>query len=166
MKKLALTFTALLLLSVSCMAQEQLAFPFQGGKEIMTRFFKDSLNLSKDLIKKRAAGTAIFKFTADENGVLSKIVIYYADDLALTPFIVEALKRSSKKWIIPNKEKFHDFILPFSIRHNTPVTGIAEVQKSHYDFYKNSRPFVSADQIPLNESSLLPTVIINYDVAQ
>lgn len=165
MKKVSL-FAITLLLSVSCMAQEQLSFPFQGGKDIMTRFFKDSVSVPKALIKKRATGTAIFKFTADENGVLSKIVIYHADDLALTPFIIEALKRSSKKWIIPNKEKFHDFILPFLIRHNTPTTGVTEVQKTHYDFYKNSKPFTAADQIPLNEASLLPTIIINYDVTQ
>ena len=165
MKKVFL-FTITILLSINCIAQEQLSFPFQGGKEIMTRFFKENLIVPKDAVKKRITGTAIFKFTADENGALSKIVIYYADDLALAPFIIEALKKSSSKWIIPNKEKFHDFILPFSIRHNTPVTGAAEVQKSHYDFYKNSKSFVSADQIPLNEASLLPAVIVNYDVAQ
>jgi hypothetical protein len=165
MKKVTL-FVITLILSVSAMAQEQLAFPFQGGKEIMTRFFTENVIVPKDAVKKRVSGTVVFKFTADENGVLSKIVIYYADDLTLTPFIVEALKKSSSKWIIPNKEKVHDFILPFTIRHNTPVTGAAEVQKSHYDFYKNSKPFVSADQIPLNEASLLPTVIINYDVAK
>jgi hypothetical protein len=165
MKKVTL-FAITLLLSISAMAQDQLAFPFQGGKEIMTRFFNENIIVPKDAVKRRVAGTAVFKFTADENGALSKIVIYYADDLALTPFIVEALKKSSSKWIIPAKEKVHDFILPFSIRHNTPVTGVAEVQKSHYEFFKNSKPFVSADQIPLNEASLLPTVIINYDVAQ
>lgn len=165
MKKITL-FAITFLISVSCMAQEQLAFPFQGGKDIMTRFFTESIIVPKDAAKKRITGTAIFKFSADTSGTLSKIVIYYADDLALTPFIVEALKKSSGKWIIPNREKVHDFILPFSIRHNTPVTGIAEVQKSHYDFYKNSKPFVSADQIPLNEASLLPTVIINYDIAK
>lgn len=148
------------------MAQEQLAFPFQGGKDIMTRFFTENIIVPKDVVKKRVNGTAIFKFTADENGALSKIVLYYADDLALTPFIIEALKKSSSKWIIPNREKVHDFILPFSIRHNTPVTGLAEVQKTHYDFYKNAKPFVSADQIPLNEASLLPAIVINYDTAQ
>jgi hypothetical protein len=165
MKKLPL-FAIALLFSVSCMAQDQLSFPFQGGKDIMTRFFNENVIVPKDVVKKRVAGTVVFKFTADENGALSKIVIYYADDLALTPFIVEALKKSSSKWIIPNKEKVHDFILPFTIRHNTPVKGVAEVQKTHYEFFKNSKPFVSTDQIPLNEASLLPTVIINYDVAQ
>lgn len=147
------------------MAQEQLSFPFQGGKEILNRFFAENVIIPKDVVKKRVAGTVIFKFTADENGALSKIVMYYADDLALTPFIVEALKKSSSKWIIPNGEKFHDFILPFSIKHDTPVTGLTEVQKSHYDFYKNMKPFVSSDQIPLNEASLLPAIVINYDTA-
>jgi hypothetical protein len=165
MKKVLL-FAITILIAANCLAQEQLSFPFQGGKDIMMRFFSENVIVPKDAVKKRIAGTVVFKFTADENGALSKIVIYYADDLALTPFIVEALKKSSSKWIIPNKEKVHDFILPFTIRHNTPVKGAAEVQKSHYDFYKNSKPFVSADQIPLNEASLLPTVIVNYDVTQ
>ena len=146
------------------MAQQQLSFPFQGGKDVMTRFFKDSLTVSKDIIKKRATGTAIFKFTADDKGAISKIVIYYTDDLLLTQPIIEALKKSNHKWIIPDHEKFHDFIVPFSIRLNAPVTGVAEEQRSHFDFYKNSKPMVSADQIPLNEASLLPTVSINYDI--
>jgi len=146
------------------MAQQQLSFPFQGGKDVMARFFKDSVSVTKDIVKKRATGTAIFKFTADDKGAISKIVIYYTDDLLLTQPIIEALKKSNHKWIIPDHEKFHDFIVPFSIRLNAPATGVAEVQRSHFDFYKNSRPMIAADQIPLNEASLLPTVSINYDI--
>src|SRR3954463_8737020 len=122
MKKITLSIIALLLCSY-CMAQQQLAFPFQGGKDVMTRFFKDSLTVSKDIIRKRATGMAIFKFTADDKGNLSKIVVYYADDLLLTQPIIEALKKSNRKWIIPAREKFHDFIIPFSIRLTAPVTG-------------------------------------------
>jgi hypothetical protein len=148
------------------MAQQQLAFPFQGGKQVMTRFFKDSITVSKDIIRKRATGMAIFKFTADDQGNLSKIVVYYADDLLLTQPIIEALKKSNHKWIIPDREKFHDFIIPFSIRLNPPATGLAEVQKTHLDTYKSNTPLISADQIPLNEASLLPAIIVNYDITQ
>src|SRR6187402_777071 len=101
MKKIFL-FAITLLLCSYCMAQQQLSFPFQGGKDVMTRFFKDSLTVSKDIIKKRATGTAIFKFTADDKGAISKIVIYYTDDLLLTQPIIEALKKSNHKWIIPD----------------------------------------------------------------
>ena len=163
--KRILLFVITLLFSVSCVAQAQLAFPFQGGKDIMTRFFKDSLTVSSDIIKKRATGMAIFKFTADEQGAISKVVIYYADDLLLTPPIIAALKKSNRKWIIPDHEKFHDFLIPFSVRFNPPSLNNAEVQKSNYDFYKNSKRFMSTDQIPLNEATLLPAIVINYDLA-
>jgi len=63
-----------------CMAQEQLVFPFQGGKEAMTQFFRDSLTVSPGIIQKKAVGTAVFKFTANAKGVISKIIVYYADD--------------------------------------------------------------------------------------
>jgi hypothetical protein len=162
MKKLIVL--ALLLSSFYCKAQEDLAFPFQGGAPIMTRFFKDSLVVSPDIITKKAAGVAVIKFTADVNGNLSKLVIYYADDYLLTIPAIEALKKSNKKWIIPNKEKFHDFIIPFSVNFNNPATAVAEVQKAAYDFYKSRRPIVSRDQIPLNAATLLPTVVVKYDI--
>jgi len=38
-----------MLLSGYCMAQESLAFPFQGGKNVMISFFKDSLTVSPKL---------------------------------------------------------------------------------------------------------------------
>ena len=161
MKKLIIF--ALLLSSFCASAQEDLAFPFQGGNPIMTRFFRDSLIVSPEIIAKKAAGTAIIKFTADINGNLSKLVIYYADDYLLTIPAIEALKKSTKKWIIPNKEKFHDFIIPFSINFNND-TGSAEVQKAAYDFYKKRRPIVAHDQIPLNAATLLPTVVVKYDI--
>ena len=163
MKKISLLVISLLL-SGYCMAQQDLAFPFQGGQPIMTKFFKDSLIVTKEIIRKRATGMAIFKFTADDSGKLSKIVVYYADDLLLTQPIIEALKKSSRKWIIPDKEKFHDFIIPFSIRLNASPKALAEVQKTHFDTYRTNVPLISADQIPLNEASLLPTIVVNYDV--
>jgi hypothetical protein len=162
MKKLIIL--ALLLSSFYCKAQEDLAFPFQGGSPIMTRFFKDSLVVGSDIIAKKAAGVAVIKFTADIKGNIQKLVIYYADDYLLTIPVIEALKKSTKKWIIPNKEKFHDFIIPFSINFNSPATNVAEVQKAAYEFYKNRRPIVANDQIPLNAATLLPTVVIKYDI--
>ncbi len=165
MKKITLSIIALLLSSY-CMAQQDVAFPFQGGQTIMAKFFKDSVIVSKEIIRKRATGMAIFKFTADDKGNLSKIVVYYADDLLLTQPIIEALKKSNRKWIIPDREKFHDFIIPFSIRLKPPITGLAEVQKTHLDTYKSNIPLISADQIPLNEASLLPAIVIKYDVTQ
>jgi hypothetical protein len=162
MKKLIIF--ALLLSSFCANAQEDLAFPFQGGNPVMTRFFKDSLVVSPDIIAKKAAGVAVIKFTADVNGNLSKLVIYYADDYLLAMPAIEALKKSTKKWIIPNKEKFHDFIIPFSINFSNADTGSAEVQKAAFDFYKKRRPIVAHDQIPLNAATLLPTVVVKYDI--
>jgi hypothetical protein len=163
MKKIAL-FTLTIFLSVHCMAQEDLSFPFQGGSTIMTRFFAENVVVSRDVISKRATGMAIFKFTADETGAISKIVIYYADDIILTLPIVEALKKSNHKWIIPNHEKFHDFILPFTISFNIPLTGNAAVATDYYDFYLHHKPMTAADQIPLDEATLLPSVTVKYDI--
>jgi hypothetical protein len=163
MKK-ALLIAISLFISGYCMAQEDLAFPFQGGRAIMTRFFNDSLIVSPEIISKKATGTAVFKFTADELGNISKIVIYYTDDLILTPPIIAALKKSKHKWVIPNHEKFHDFLIPFSIRFNIPTTGNAAVQKAYYDFYLHHKPMPTVDQIPLNDATLLPTVVVNYDI--
>jgi hypothetical protein len=164
MKKF-LIIAALIISSTYCKAQEgALAFPFQGGSPVMTRFFKDSVIVSPEIIQKKATGMAVIKFTADISGNVQKIVIYYADDYLLTLPIIEGLKKSTKKWIIPNKEKFHDFIIPFSINFRNPETGLAEVQKAAYDFYKNRRSITANDQIPLNSATLLPTVIIKYNI--
>jgi hypothetical protein len=163
MKKL-IVLALVLTTSFYAKAQEELAFPFQGGAPIMTRFFKDSLAVTPDIISKKAAGVAVIKFTADVNGNIQKLVIYYADDYLLTIPAIAALKKSSKKWIIPNKEKFHDFIIPFSINFNNPVKGSPEVQKTAYEFYKNRRPIVANDQIPLNAATLLPTIVVKYDI--
>ncbi|MCO5937388.1 hypothetical protein NAF17_17710 [Mucilaginibacter sp. RB4R14] len=162
MKKLIIF--ALVLTSFWAHAQQDLAFPFQGGAPIMNKFFKDSLTVTPEIIAKKAAGVAVIKFTADINGNIQKLVIYYADDYLLTMPAIAALKKSTKKWIIPNKEKFHDFIIPFSINYNNPATGIVDVQKAAYGFYKNRRPIVATDQIPLNAATLLPTVVIKYDI--
>lgn len=148
------------------MAQAQLAFPFQGGKDIMTRFFKDSLVVSPQLKQKKATGMVIFKFTADEKGGISKIIIYYADDAVLVPPIIEALKKSNHKWIIPDHEKFNDFILPISYNFNPPALNTRAVQKAVYDFNQAKKPIFSTDQVPLDLATLLPTVMVTYDISQ
>jgi hypothetical protein len=165
MKKILLFITALII-SANCMAQAQLAFPFQGGKAIMTRFFKDSLVVSPQIIQKKASGLVLFKFTADTKGGISKIIIYYADDAVLVPPIIEALKKSNHKWIIPDKEKFNDFILPFSYSFNPPPPGIKGVQKAVYDFNQSKKPIFSTDQVPLDLATLLPTIMVTYDISQ
>jgi hypothetical protein len=154
-----------LFVSVCCMAQQELAFPFQGGSEAMAQFFRDSLVVSPQLTQKKAAGMVVFKFTADNKGAITKLVIYYADDSILAPPAIEALKKSNHKWIIPDKEKFHDFIIPFSIGFN-PATNDESVQKAFYSFYKNRKPILSTDQVPLDNATLLPAVVINYDTGQ
>lgn len=162
--KSSLIAIVILTMAVTSKAQERLNFPFQGGVEIMNRFFTDSLTISPDIIQKRATGTAIFKFTADLNGRVSKIIIYYADDYILTTPLIEALKRSSKQWVIPDNEKQHDFVIPFSINFNPPATGGAEAAQAAYKFYKQRHPILSTNQIPIATATLLPTVVINYDL--
>jgi hypothetical protein len=165
MKKLVV-IAALLSTAYFARAQETLAFPFQGGKDAMNRFFKDSVAVSQQLVKSRASGTAVFKFTADESGAIKKIIIYYADDISLTEPFIEALKRSNKKWVIPNHEKVHDFIIPFSINFNPPATPVGGLNKAVYNFHIHRKPVLSFDQIPLDEATLLPAVSINYDLNQ
>lgn len=163
MKKTLLSITALLL-SVYCMAQEPMAFPFQGGSQVMNKFFKDSLVVSQEIISKKATGMVIFKFTADQKGAVQKMVIYYADDVMLARPVIDALKKSSSKWIVPGNEKFHDFILPFMIGFNAPAGNTDEAKQLFYNFFLTRKPILTQDQLPLNLVTLLPPVVINYDV--
>jgi len=151
----------ILSLAVRSRAQDKPVFPFQGGITIMNRFFKDSLTVSPEIIQKRAAGTVTFKFTADQSGIIKNILVYYADDILLTPPLIDALRRS-----IPDKEKQHDFIITFSVNFNPPVTGNVATAAAYYKFYKQRSPIISSDQIPLGSATLLPTVMVNYDIAK
>lgn len=128
----------------------------------MAQFFKDSVVISPQLIAQRATGTAVFKFTADEKGTIKKIIIYYADDIALTQPIIAALQKSNHKWIIPDHEKLHDFIIPFNIGFTPPATTVPGLQKAMYNYYSRRKPVVSLDQVPLDMATLLPAVTINY----
>jgi hypothetical protein len=165
MKKILLSLTAILL-SGYCMAQNQLSFPFQGGKEGMDKFFKDSLTVSPEIIQKKAIGTAVFKFTANDKGVISKIIIYYADDVVLANPIIEVLKKSNHKWIIPDKEKTHDFIITFAFGFNAAATDDIDLLRTVYDNYRTRATIHSNDQVPLNEATLLPNVVVKYDITQ
>ena len=159
-----LLLTVVILSATYCMAQEQLAFPFQGGKDIMTRFFKDSLEVPAAIIQKKATGLVLFKFTADNKGGISKIIIYYAEDAMLVAPAVEALQKSNHKWIIPDHEKYNDFILPVSFSFNKPALVTSEIRKAVYEYNRNHKPILSTDQIPLNQATLLPTVMVTYDL--
>ena len=122
--------------------------------------------VSPEIIKRRATGLVIFKFTADDKGTITKIIIYYADDAVLLPPIIEALKKSNHKWIIPDHEATNDFIMPFSFSFNPPASDKGDVQKAVYDFSQHRKPIFSTDQIPLNLATLMPTVMVSYDITQ
>ena len=162
--KRAFLSTIPLLLSFYCMAQQQLAFPFQGGDRAMTQFFKDSIAVSPEIIKSKATGTVVFKFTADQKGTIQKLVIYYADDAILAPPLIEALKKSNHKWVVPDNEKSHDFILSFVVTFNPPAAGTSSPQKGVYNFYLKRKPILSTNQIPLDNVTLLPAVLVKYSI--
>jgi hypothetical protein len=154
-----------LLLSINCKAQE-LAFPFQGGNTVMTQFFKDSLKVSPQIIRAKASGLVIFKFSPDEKGNIKNLVIYYADDAILAPPAIEALKKSNHKWIIPDNEKLHDFILPFVISFNAGNNTDRDTQNQQLNYLAKHKPILSRDQIPLNLTTLLPVIMVKYDATQ
>ncbi|HVV55783.1 MAG TPA: hypothetical protein VHC47_10680 [Mucilaginibacter sp.] len=152
-------------LSVCGMAQnnDKPTFPFQGGNEVMAQFFRDSIKVSPEIRHTKASGVVIFKFTADEDGAVKNLVIYYADDAILARPLVEALRKSTRKWIIPYKEKLHDFIIPFLIKLNAPENGDRDIQSQVYRYYSRRKPIIARDQTPLDMATLLPTVVVNYD---
>ena len=163
MKKILL-LVSLLIISAYSMAQQQLAFPFQGGSPAMTQFFKDSITVSPEIIKSKATGTVVFKFTADQKGTIQKLVIYYADDAILAPPLIEALKKSNHHWVVPDNEKSHDFILSFAISFNPPTQGTPSPQKGVYNFYLKHKPILSTNQVPLDNVTLLPAVLVKYSI--
>jgi hypothetical protein len=165
MKKTLLLFVTLFS-GICSFAQGQLAFPFQGGKDVMARFFKDSLEVTPEIKSLKASGAAVFKFTADENGQIKKIIIFYADDIQLTAPVIAALKKSNGKWVIPDRQKLHDFIIPFNIQFTTPAVASAALQKAVYNFAVNRKPVVTLNQVPLDEATLLPAITINYTLPQ
>ncbi len=143
--------------------QKELPQPFKGGNEAYNQFFKDSLQVSADVVKAKASGTAIFKFTADAQGNISKIVVYYADDYLVAQPAIEALKKTNGKWVIPDKMKFYDFIITFSINFIPSNANRLLTQKTMYTYFAARKPIVATNQVPLNQATLLPTVVVNYE---
>jgi len=165
MKKLLISII-ILFQAAWCLAQGQTAFPFKGGKDAMEQFFKDSLTVSPAIIKKGAIGTAVFKFTASENGSISKIIVYYADDAILAYPVIDALRKSDRKWAIPKDEKTHDFIIPFIFSADLPATDNEYLQKILYDNYRGRNPIIPNDQVPLDIATLLPPITVKYDITK
>jgi len=163
MKKILL-LAVTLIISSYCMAQQQLAFPFQGGSAAMTQFFKDSIVVSPEIIKSKANGTVIFKFSADQKGTIQKLVIYYADDAILAPPLIEALRKSNHHWVVPDNEKSHDFILSFAVGFNPPAATTPSPQKGVYNFYLKKKPILSTNQVPLDNVTLLPAIQVKYSI--
>lgn len=163
MKTVFILFTAILLSGFAmAQANKQLPVPFKGGNEAMMQFFKDSLKITPAISKAKATGLTIFKFTADTKGNITKMVVYYADDYLLTQPVIEALKKTSGKWVIPDHYQFYDFVIPFSINLTATAKNKLANQKAMYDYYQNRKPILSYDQVPLNTATLLPAVVINY----
>jgi len=163
MKRLSLLITTILI-SISCFAQQQLAFPYKGGKDKMVKFFKDSLVVSQDIINRRITGVVIFKFTADDKGDVSKTIVFYADDANLTIPVIAAIKKTSGNWTLTAGEKSHDFLLPVYIRYNLPENDDPSLQKSALSNYRNKHPIFTNNQVPLDMATLLPAVTISYNV--
>jgi hypothetical protein len=158
MKKLVLMLIAALSFSYA-MAQEELDFPFQGGSQVMTDYFAQHLTVSSLIKQRGASGTVVMKFTADDKGGIIKMVVYYADDASLIEPVINALKGTNGKWIIPAKQKFYDFVIPFSIVMDNPTP---KASKAILQYMNTKSPIVSTDQIPLNLVTLLPAISVKY----
>jgi hypothetical protein len=159
MKRLII-MAALLLSAAYGRAQQGMAFPFQGGKEVMMDFFKNTVVIPNEIKKTKATGTAVLKFTADQKGAIQKIVVYYADDYMITMPFIEALKKSDHKWIIPDDEKLHDFVISFTVKLETPASAAA--QKQVYESYRQRKPVWATNPVPLDMTTLLPGIITTY----
>ncbi|MFD1258038.1 hypothetical protein ACFQ3S_14620 [Mucilaginibacter terrae] len=159
-------FLALMLFSAvySKAQQKGMAFPFQGGKDVMMDYFKNNVTIPDEVKKRKATGTAVLKFTADTKGAIQKIVVYYADDYLITLPFIDALKKSDRKWIIPDDEKLHDFIISFTVNLIIPAgKASAAVQKQVYDSYTKRQPVFATNPVPLGVATLLPAIITTYE---
>jgi len=165
MKK-TLLFITLLSISLCGMAQKKSSFPFKGGVEHMMAFFKDSLIVSQEIIQRKATGTVTFKFSADALGRVSKIVLYYADDVVLVQPAAEALKRSGGKWDIPVGMPSNDYLITFSFSFIPPAAGGVDLVNAVYDYNVNHKPITFPNQFQMENGILLPTITVNYDIPQ
>lgn len=155
-------FFSLILSVLHSRAQKTLAFPFQGGRDVMMTYFKDNIVIPESLKKIKATGTAVLKFTADQKGAIQKIVVYYADDYSITIPFIDALKKSDRKWVIPDEEKVHDFVISFTVNLLPQSKVSTAVQKQVYDAYQQRKPIFATNQVPLDMATLLPAIITTY----
>lgn len=159
MKKLFLMLMAVMAFG-RVMAQAEMDFPFQGGKEVMSDFFAKNVVVSDQIRSHASTGLVVMKFTSDTQGSIIKLVVYYADDATLTIPVVTALKATNGKWIIPAKQKTYDFIIPFSFSMSKTDT---KSSRAVMQYLNHRNPITADDQIPLNTVTLLPTVKVVYD---
>jgi hypothetical protein len=148
------------------MAQKKSTFPFKGGIEHMMNFFKDSVIVSQDIIQRKATGIVTFKFSADALGRVSKIVVYYADDIVLTQPAIDALKRSSGKWDIPIGVSSNDYLITFLFSFTPPAAASTDLVNAVYDYSINHRSITFSNQLLTDDCILLPIVTANYDIPQ
>jgi len=165
MKK-SLLFVIFILLSFYGMAQRKSPFPFRGGKDHMMEFLKDSLVVSPQIIQERATGTVVFKFTSDQLGNITKMVVYYADDATLIQPVIDVMKKTNRKWVLPDDVKVNDFLITFSFNFNPPATVTRDIQKSVYNYVSKRTPITFNNQAILDLTTLLPTIVINYNISQ
>jgi len=154
---------ALLFISVCGKAQDE-PFPFKAGSEAMTKFFKDSLTISPDMMARKAAGTVVLKFSADANGGISRMIVYYADDVSLVQPVVDALHKSNHLWTVPANHKLYDYLISFTISFNRPDSASSDLKEKFYKFHAQRRQITANNEVPLGQVTLLPNVIITYDV--
>lgn len=144
-------------------APKELPAPFKGGIDTLFQFFKDNLTVSPQIIKAKATGLAIFKLTVDSKGMITSIVVYYADDYVLTQPAIDALRRTNGKWVIPTEVSSYDFIVQFSFNYKPAGAIRPAALKAILDYYQHHAPINATDQVPLNYATLLPTIIVNYE---
>jgi hypothetical protein len=155
---------ALLFISVCGKAQDQTPFPFKDGSEAMARFFKDNVTISPDLAAKKVTGTVMLKFTADASGAISRVVVYYADDLSLAQPVIDALNKSNHLWTVPGNRSLYDYVISFSISFNPPDSASQDLKDQFYKAYTQRRQLTATNEIPLGQVTMLPNVVIMYDV--
>lgn len=154
---------ALLLISVCGKAQNQSPFPYKQGSEAMMKFFKDTLVVSPDLVARKITGTVVLKFSADANGTISRIVVYYADDVSLAQPVIDALKKTNHQWNIPANNKLYDYLLSFTINYNMPDSSNADLKDQIYKALAQRKQITATNEVPLGPVTLLPNVVVTYE---
>lgn len=142
--------------------KKELPQPFKGGLDSLFLFFKDNLVVTPQIIKAKATGSAIIKFSVDNKGYLTSIVIYYADDYLLTEPATDALRRSNAKWVIPKEADSYDFVIQFTYNYKPEGSIKPAAMKAILDFQQQHKPIISPNQVPLKFATLLPTIVVDY----